>query len=50
MIGYLAIAFLLAKVNIDTPLPELMAEEFGTVFFSALIIQVIIFIVNKFRV
>ncbi len=48
VIGYLAIAFLLAIVNIDSPLPELMAESFGIVFFGALALQFIIYTINKF--
>ena len=48
VIGYLAIAFLLAMINIDSPLPELMAESFGIVLFGALALQFIIYTINKF--
>ncbi len=48
VIGFLAIMFLLAMINIDSPLPELMAESFGIVFFGALALQFIIYTINKF--
>jgi len=48
VIGYLAIMFLLAIINRDSLLPELMAESFGTILFGALALQFIIYTINKF--
>ena len=49
VIAYVAIAFLLAMINVNSPLPELMAESFGVVFFGALALQFIIYTINKFN-
>ncbi len=49
VIAYVAIAFLLAIANVNSPLPELMAESFGVVFFGALALQFIIYTINKFN-
>lgn len=49
VIGYIAIAFLLAMINVNSALPELMAENFGVVFFGALALQFIIYTINKFN-
>ncbi|MDA7817240.1 hypothetical protein N9A28_03520 [Sulfurimonas sp.] len=48
IIGYIIIMFLLSAINVDSPLPELMAENFGLLFFVGLGLQFIIYIVNKF--
>ena len=44
VIGYLVTSFLLVMININSPLPELMAENFSFVLFGALIIQFIIYL------
>lgn len=48
VVGYLIIIFLLVMINIDSALPELMAENFGIVLFGALALQFIIYTINKF--
>lgn len=48
VLGYICFAFLLITINVDSALPELMAEGFGAVFFGALAIQFVIYIINKF--
>jgi len=49
VLGYIAIIVILIIMNIDSPLPELMAESFGMVFFGALVLQFIIYTINKFN-
>jgi len=49
VLGYLAITFLLGFITQGTsPLPFLMAENFAYIVVGALILQFIIYIINKF--
>lgn len=48
VISYIIIMFFLAFANINSTLPELMTENIGNILFGVIIIQLIIYIINKF--
>ena len=48
VLSYVAVMLFMVMINVDSPLPELMAEMIGVVLFGALALQFIIFTINKF--